>query len=894
MPSRTCSISFGRLSDFGEEAWNWIESSPHYSAAAHEDFTASLQELLGAAPAPGNQLATALDKLMELVKSQQWLQVSKATLIHSARLSGKFNRTSLAPGQREALDLIADRAADGLRSQLKWQNQAVFQLLTAYARHYREVCHEQHVAFFSDITDALRNFPHRFETLGYRLDGQIDHLLLDEFQDTSADQWRVLECFAQRIFEHGAGTFFCVGDVKQAIYAWRHGSSEILQGLAKRLPSRAMNETRRSHPAVVELINQVFLNLNRHSLCDGGDQDAEVTDRARADAIASWVADFPPHGCHHAGLARQEDGRAIEGYACLRSAAEPEKGETPSTATQKYVANLVAQMWAASPQHGIGILVRTNDCVTQIIHQLRQHGIHASEIGGNPLTNSAPARLILSLLRFADHPGHSAAAYHVTSSPLGSALGFSACPTGYSPQLADYARQLCHDLLRRGYGATIADLTNQLAAHCTAQQRRRLRQLVDLAYLFQPRATPRPEDFVEFVEATRVADPTTANVQVLTIHQSKGLEYDRVVVTEIDRLFPTPSYCYERDPLTYSPRRIVGYVNRNAQRLLDDELTELYHADQCRSFREELCNLYVALTRARFELQIVVQPVKSARKFPSTLAGLVRAALADSPPDSFSLPPETTLASKGNPDWHRALAPASVAERDVVRARPLTVDAIRFRVGPSLAAATSPSDLEGGSIISLAESFSEPREASRQHGTLMHGWLEAIQWLGDELPSAEWLQRVATQLGIAVSETEQRAFLRTLQQPKVQQVLRYERYQSEAGAWLESIVAQDRIRLLQLEVRNEQPILYSGSARVLSGFVDRLVLVWSDDQVIAADVMDFKTDQVDSPQALPARYQFYAPQLTAYREAVAGMLRIPLGHVRARLVFTEADAIFCL
>ena len=61
------------------------------------------------------------------------------------------------------------------------------------------------------------------------------HLLLDEFQDTSPAQWRVLRPFARRIVERADETFFCVGDVKQAIYGWRGGVAEIFEAITDEL-----------------------------------------------------------------------------------------------------------------------------------------------------------------------------------------------------------------------------------------------------------------------------------------------------------------------------------------------------------------------------------------------------------------------------------------------------------------------------------------------------------------------------------------------------------------------------------------------------------------------------------------------------------------------------------
>ena len=62
-----------------------------------------------------------------------------------------------------------------------------------------------------------------------------DHLLLDEFQDTSSQQWQVLEPLARDITENSQQrSFFCVGDEKQAIYGWRGGVAGIFGTLEER------------------------------------------------------------------------------------------------------------------------------------------------------------------------------------------------------------------------------------------------------------------------------------------------------------------------------------------------------------------------------------------------------------------------------------------------------------------------------------------------------------------------------------------------------------------------------------------------------------------------------------------------------------------------------------
>jgi ATP-dependent helicase/nuclease subunit A len=109
----------------------------------------------------------------------------------------------------------------------------------------------------------------------YRLDGGIDHILVDEAQDTSPVQWQVIQALA-REFTSGEGahdgterTIFVVGDKKQSIYSFqgadpsefdrmREAFDEPLSALGKPLQRMALAHSFRSSPAILSLVDQVF------------------------------------------------------------------------------------------------------------------------------------------------------------------------------------------------------------------------------------------------------------------------------------------------------------------------------------------------------------------------------------------------------------------------------------------------------------------------------------------------------------------------------------------------------------------------------------------------------------------------------------------------------------
>jgi exodeoxyribonuclease V beta subunit len=122
---------------------------------------------------------------------------------------------------------------------------------------------------FSDVTLLVYEILHRLnesEFLYFRLDATIEHMLLDEFQDTSVLQYKILKPLIQEITSGegvcSAGSFFFVGDVKQSIYRFRGGVSALFAEVAQenRTEVKKLLTNYRSQKEVIEFVNSVFVN----------------------------------------------------------------------------------------------------------------------------------------------------------------------------------------------------------------------------------------------------------------------------------------------------------------------------------------------------------------------------------------------------------------------------------------------------------------------------------------------------------------------------------------------------------------------------------------------------------------------------------------------------------
>jgi len=159
-------------------------------------------------------------------------------------------------------------------------------------------------------------------------------------------------------------------------------------------------------------------------------------------------------------------------------------------------------------------------------------------------------------------------------------------------------------------------------------------------------------------------------------------------------------------------------------------------------------------------------------------------------------------------------------------------------------------------------------------GTLVHGWCETLGWWEDGLPPDGGLLTVSRDLDIETSPQDvDRAldrFHRNLAAPQIQAALSRSRYASP-----------------ELTVERELPFAIRTEEGILQGYVDRLVLEWEGDQVVRAHVLDFKTDAIETgdEEALADRTAHYAPQLNAYRRAMAQTFGLSVGDVAATLLF---------
>ncbi|WP_419770640.1 MAG: RecB-like helicase [Candidatus Marinarcus sp.] len=185
----------------------------------------------------------------------------------------------------------------------------LFELYGSFNAFRKEYNKNKNYLEFNDISnlvyDLLLNTIDK-DFLYFRLDSRYTHLLIDEFQDTSLLQYKILEPIIQEILS-GYGTefktFFYVGDTKQSIYRFRGGKRELFDYVAQENGSvevEALHTNYRSAHNIVEFVNKVFLALSayeyyeQHSLKKGGYveviEDESLLSEEKFETIAEKIA----------------------------------------------------------------------------------------------------------------------------------------------------------------------------------------------------------------------------------------------------------------------------------------------------------------------------------------------------------------------------------------------------------------------------------------------------------------------------------------------------------------------------------------------------------------------------------------------------------------------------
>ncbi len=678
--------------------------------------------------------------------------------------------------------------------------------------------------------------------IDYRLDARIDHWLLDEFQDTSFGQWSVLRNLIDEVVQdpEGRRTFFCVGDVKQAIYAWREGDPRLFREIFEHyngvspgtIEEQQLVHSYRSGPALIDMVNAVFGSaVTLTSLFPGA-------------AAATWNREWRAHHSAFPGRPGQA--------ALLHAADEPERWLTVRRVLQE-IRPLERGLTCA-------VLVKQNDTAAALADFLRQAGIPAlAEADLHIATDNPLGAALLALFQAAAHPGDTLAHQQVRMSPLGAVL------ESLRIQSSDaLVRAVLRQVHAAGFEATVEFWLRRLEPRLApddAFSRQRGVQFAAAAGLFDATGSRDCDEFLAFMERHTVRSAEAAAVRVMTVHKSKGLGFDVVFLPDLQgNRIDEPR---EGLAVYKGADRSVQWVLDLPPRLFcerDEVLSAFVRAAEADACYENLSLLYVAMTRAKHAMYVITQPVgkSKSRNFPRLLADTLGHETREVRVGESTLPGAW---SAGDPAWFatHALAPADPAAVGARERLPaFTPEApAPVRLTPRRPSSGAEQVIAAGALFSLEAMQSATR------GTEVHACLAEVEWAEPDLALA-WRKRWSA-AGRARTAIDLAAAC--LEAPALAPVWR--RPAARAEVWRE--------RSFEIVLQRDW----------VTGVFDRVVIESdTDGRPVAATVYDFKTDRIPADGDLAPAVARHRDQLLLYRRVAAVLTGLPETSVRSVLVFT--------
>ena len=483
-------------------------------------------------------------------------------------------------------------------------------LLGSIEQKVRQLNEESNRFLLSDTQQLLHSLiqdsdsPFIFEKIGTRL----EHVMIDEFQDTSTVQWQNFKVLLEECMSHVDTENLIVGDVKQSIYRWRSGDWRLLNAIDREFPNsqqqleiRNLTTNYRSSRGVITFNNAFFAEAarqeyeaQREDYPDG----AEQLRHAYADVEQQVPDSRPSGGMVSISLLTRDD---------YQQQVLVELADTVRMLMSKGVSPLQT-----------AILVRSNRTIPAIADYFALHLPEVRIISDEAfrLDSSTACTLMVQALHLLTHPDDMLAQatmvklYHravlheeVTDdqlfrrdTPLGTLL-----PDDFSNHTEELLQMSLYELVERLFTIfRLETLTDESGYVCAFFDQ--------LTQFCQDNTTDIDSFIREWDEAigAKTIQSTEANgIRILTIHKSKGLEFDNVIIPYADWRLEMPDVLWcqpSEEPFSALPLAPVDY---NGKQMRGTIYEHDYLDEHLQNTVDNLNLLYVAFTRASHNLFVI-------------------------------------------------------------------------------------------------------------------------------------------------------------------------------------------------------------------------------------------------------------------------------------------------
>ncbi len=493
---------------------------------------------------------------------------------------------------------------------------ALFQLLPVTVASLRVVFAESGQVDFIEITEAARRALGTADQptdLALSMGARIDHLLVDEFQDTSVSHFDLLRALIADWEDRRGRTLFLVGDPMQSIYRFRQAEVALFLNVRESgigsLDPQALNlrVNFRSARTVVEWVNTVFANAFPQA----------------ADAYAGAVA-YTPSVAFNEG----DEGAAVVTHPFIGRSDQAEAD---------LVISLIGRYQRETPGRRTAILVRARTHLAAVAANLREHAVPYRAIEIQTLADRPVIQDLLALTRALLHLADRVAWLSILRAPwCGLTLDDLHRIAGVDREqpvwnlLCDPALALSADGQAR-----VARILPDLARALTLRGRVPVARLVERTWIAiggdrvvneNDRADAR--EFFELIEESGsrgdigdfavlsqcveelFANPDSAAgdaVELMTIHKAKGLEFDNVILPGLGKrpkVDDSPLLLWVERPRDDETDLLMAPIS--ARRNGNDRTYDFIRRENDAKTRNESQRLlYVACTRARTRLDLI-------------------------------------------------------------------------------------------------------------------------------------------------------------------------------------------------------------------------------------------------------------------------------------------------
>ncbi|GAA9131405.1 RecB-like helicase [Helicobacter pylori] len=448
---------------------------------------------------------------------------------------------------------------------------ALFKKFPKFIQLYDKATSKIQALDFDAIKDKVYALLNGYEEMPaeffyFRLDSRIAHILIDEFQDTSLNDYKILAPFIDEI-KAGIGqakwhrSVFFVGDVKQSIYGFRGSFSSLFESVSKDFYHDNLEFNHRSSPLIINYVNTIFKKAYQNS------------------PTAYLEQKYPKASSNK---------HARDGYVKVSLVAD--ERELLLEQILQEAKNLLEHR--IEPKD-ITLLCATNDDALEIKNYLQKNlsAIRPSTESSAKLSQFVESKIIKNALEYALAEEPYKLFYKHSVLKLAGYLHDDAIAlAGFNPKKESVAGFVWKVMELFELYTECAQICLELAVGCEDAN-----------------------EFLEKLEAKEIASFKAKGAQIMTIHKSKGMQFPYVIVCE--RLGKPKTNNSNQFLEEYSGTELTRlYYRMKNREVVDKDYARALDKEEAAKDHEETNVYYVAFTRAELGLIVVAKDKKGMRE----------------------------------------------------------------------------------------------------------------------------------------------------------------------------------------------------------------------------------------------------------------------------------------